>query len=397
MTRALTSVGAPLHSPNGPARRSITDLRRRVTHHSPLATAFLIANGILERPLTHSKQTTAMPSNREKFRDHSIAALRQLSLCLSASVANPRQLPLDDRRDANFGYTTRMPERLQPAFRRVAVIGTGLIGGSFALALDRYFPAIARVGFDRKDVLARAKARGAIQESASDLASAVRGADLVYIALPVGAAIESLPAIAGSVRPDALVTDACSTKTVICRSAHEHFRSGARFLGGHPIAGKETSGIEHADEKLFRGSRYALIAQEEDSDPRVQQFAALLRTLGAEPDWCDAETHDWAVGIVSHLPQLLSVALARVVQDESDETGLPMTLAGPGLEDMLRLAGSPYSVWRDICLTNSENISRALDRLMQAVDYLRTHLSSKDLEEEFRAANELYKLLHKSK
>jgi prephenate dehydrogenase len=298
--------------------------------------------------------------------------------------------------DANFGYTTRMPDAPQPAFRRVAVIGTGLIGGSFALALGRNFPAITRVGFDRKDVLARASARGAIQESASDLASAVRGADLVYIALPVGAAIESLPAIAASVRPDALVTDACSTKTVICRSAQEYFRSGARFLGGHPIAGKETSGIECADEQLFRGSRYALIAQEEDSDPRVQRFAALLRTLGAEPDWCDAETHDWAVGIVSHLPQLLSVALARVVQDESDETGLPATLAGPGLEDMLRLAGSPYSVWRDICLTNSENISRALDRLTQAVDYLRTHLSSKDLEQEFRAANELYKLLHKS-
>jgi prephenate dehydrogenase len=290
-----------------------------------------------------------------------------------------------------------MPVANQTSFRRVAVIGTGLIGGSFALALRKHFPAIARVGFDRKDVLERAIVRGAIQESAGDLSSAVRDADLVYIALPIAAAIESLPAIAVPARPDALVTDACSTKTVICRSAQGNFRSGARFLGGHPIAGKETSGAEHANADLFRGSRYALIAQEEDPDPRVQQFAALLRTMGAEPDWCDAETHDWAVGIVSHLPQLLSVALARVVQDESDETGLPLTLAGAGLQEMLRLAGSPYSVWRDICLTNSENISRALDRLTQAVDYLRTHLSSKDLEQEFRAANELYNLLQKSK
>jgi prephenate dehydrogenase len=290
-----------------------------------------------------------------------------------------------------------MPVANQTSFRRVAVIGTGLIGGSFALALRKNFPAIARVGYDRKDVLERVIVRGAIQESAGDLSSAVRDADLVYIALPIAAAIESLPAIAAAARPDALVTDACSTKTVICRSAREYFRSGARFLGGHPIAGKETGSIESADEKLFRGSRYALIAQEGDPDPRVQQFAGLLRTLGAEPDWCDAETHDWAVGIVSHLPQLLSVALARVVQDESDETGLPVTLAGTGLQEMLRLAGSPYSVWRDICLTNSENISRALDRLTQAVDYLRTHLASKDLEQEFRAANELYQLLQKSK
>jgi prephenate dehydrogenase len=303
----------------------------------------------------------------------------------------------ESRLPAPFGYTTGMPGGPESAFRRVAVIGTGLIGGSFALALGKHFPAIARVGFDRQEVLASASARGAIQESAKNLSEAVRDADLIYIALPVGAAIESLPAIAAAARPDALVTDACSTKTAICRSAHEIFRSGARFLGGHPIAGKETSGVEHADEQLFSGSRYALIAQEQDPDPRVQRFAALVRALGAEPEWCDAETHDWAVGIVSHLPQLVSVALARVIQDESDETGLPVTLAGQGLQDMLRLAGSPYSVWRDICLTNSENISRALDRLAQAVDHLRTHLSSKELEQEFRAANALYKLLHKSK
>src|SRR5208283_3863972 len=105
----------------------------------------------------------------------------------------------------------------------------------------------------------------------------------------------------------------------------------------------------------------------------------------------DPETHDWAVGIVSHLPQLVSVALAGVVQDETDETGLPLSLAGPGLQDTLRLAGSPYSVWRDILLTNSDNISRALDRLSQAVDYLRTQLASKEMEQEFNTANEVYK------
>jgi len=283
----------------------------------------------------------------------------------------------------------------QSSFRRVAVIGTGLIGGSFALAICRHFPVISIVGFDRPEVLSHAQARGAIHEGSGDLAAAVRGADLVYLALPISATIEALPVIAASSSPHALVTDACSTKTVICRAAKDTFRNGARFLGGHPIAGKEISGIEHADADLFRGSRYVIIAPEQDPDPRVQHFASLLHGIGAQPDWCDAETHDWALGIVSHLPQLLSIALARVIQDESDETGLPVTLSGPGLQDMLRLAGSPYSVWRDICLTNSENIGRALDRLTQAVDYLRTHLASKDLETEFRAANELYKLLHK--
>jgi prephenate dehydrogenase len=278
-------------------------------------------------------------------------------------------------------------------FRRVAIIGTGLIGGSFALALRKHFPAISLVGYDRAGEQARA--RGAVDETAADLPSTVRRADLVYVALPIGATIEALGAIAASAQPHALVTDACSTKTVICRAAQEHFRADARFLGGHPMAGKEHSGVEYADAELFRGARYALMASENDSDGRVKEFAAMLAAIGAQPVWCDAETHDWAVGIVSHLPQLVAVALARVVQDETDETGLPLTLAGQGLQDTLRLAGSPYGVWRDIFLTNTENVSRALDRLAQAVDHLRTRLASKDLEQEFQAANELYKLLRK--
>jgi prephenate dehydrogenase len=282
---------------------------------------------------------------------------------------------------------------LQPDFPRLAVIGTGLIGGSFALAVRREFPELSIVGFDRIDVLEGAEAHGAISESASDLATAVRGADLVYVALPIGATIDALPKIAAAAHPHALVTDSGSTKALICREAQKHFRSGARFLGGHPMAGKENSGIDHADSDLFRGSRYALIAAEGDADPRVEHFAALVRQIGAEPVWCDAETHDWAVGIVSHLPQLASIALAHVVSDETDETGLPLTLAGSGLTDMLRLAGSPYDIWRDTCLTNRENIAHALDRLAQAIDYLRTRLASKDLEQEFKTANEIHRAL----
>ena len=121
-----------------------------------------------------------------------------------------------------------------------------------------------------------------------------------------------------------------------------------------------------------------------------------MHTIGAEPVWCDAETHDWAVGVVSHLPQMLAVALAQVIRDETDETGMPLALAGSGLKDSLRLAGSPYGVWRDVALTNRENISRALDRLTQAIDHLRTNLGSKELGEEFDAANELYKRLHRT-
>jgi prephenate dehydrogenase len=280
-------------------------------------------------------------------------------------------------------------------FRRVAIIGTGLIGGSFALALRQLFPSVSFVGYSRGGSSERACAAGVVDEATPDLAAAVRGADLVYIALPIGASIESLGAIAKSAEPNALVTDACSTKAVICRAAKDHFRGGARFFGAHPMAGKEQSGVEHADAKLFRGAPYALMGLEGDADPRVKAFVEIVRAIGARPIWSDPETHDWAVGVVSHLPQLVSVALARVVQDETDETGLPLTLSGSGLQDMLRLAGSPYNIWRDILLTNTDNISRALDRLAQAVDHLRTNLASKEMQQEFQAANDLYKQLRK--
>ncbi len=283
---------------------------------------------------------------------------------------------------------------LQPPFRRVAILGTGLIGGSFGLALRSKQPDITIIGWDKPAILERARSLGAITEASSDPYEAIRTAGLVYLALPISMTIEILPAVAKAAAPDALVTDAGSTKTTICRAAAGAFRERARFLGGHPVAGREVSGIENATADLFNGARYALIAREGDEDVRVQKFADLMRSIGAEPVFLDAETHDWAAGIVSHVPQLMAVALARVVLDETDETGLPVSLAGRGLRDATRLAGSPYDVWRDICLTNTDNISRALDRVAQAIEHLRTHLASKDLAGEFGAANELYKILH---
>lgn len=299
-----------------------------------------------------------------------------------------------------------MPQRLAVAspdmagslpFQKISVLGTGLIGGSFALAVRRAFPDLQVTGWDRPEILERAKNRGAIQEIAPEVAAAVANADLIYIALPIGSALDLLPAIATSVKPSALVTDACSTKRALVQLAEKHFSGSARFLGGHPMAGKQFSGIDHADASLFRGDRYALIGSADDSDARVQAFATLVQAIGAEIIWCDADTHDWAVGIVSHLPQLAAIALSRVVLDELDETGLPVTLAGPGLRDSLRLAGSPYSIWRDVCLTNTENISRSLDRLSQAIDHLRTLLRERELEHEFSSANELYKILNNLK
>lgn len=279
-------------------------------------------------------------------------------------------------------------------FRRVTILGTGLVGGSFGLAVCKHFPSISVAGWDREPVLRDAEQRGAIQQGFANVSEAVRGADLIYVALPVGATIQVLPEVAKLSEASALVTDACSTKKAVCEAAVRYFEdSRALFLGGHPMAGKETSGISSADAELFRDAKYALIGEAAQADARLAQFVTLLEALGAKPVWLDAETHDWAVAIVSHLPQLVSVALAGVVHDEMDENGLPLTLASGGLRDVLRLAGSPYETWRDIGLTNTRNLARSLDRVSQAIDVLRTHLASRELEEDFSTANEVYKLL----
>jgi prephenate dehydrogenase len=285
-------------------------------------------------------------------------------------------------------------------FRRVAVLGTGLIGGSFALAVRKHAPDSIVVGWDKGHVLRHALERGAIHEGFADVSLAVAAADLIYVALPVGQTIELLPEIAHLASPGTLVTDASSTKRAVCAAAAESFvDAGSRFLGGHPMAGKEISGIAAADADLFRGSKYALIRALDDENvadalqPRVAEFEALVKKMGAEPIWMDAETHDRAAAVVSHLPQLLAVALAGVVRGQTDETGLPVTMAGRGLRDALRLAGSPYSVWRDIILTNSDNLDRVLDRMIQALEQLRGDLRTRALEEEFAAAGELYRIL----
>jgi prephenate dehydrogenase len=305
--------------------------------------------------------------------------------------------------------------------QRITILGTGLIGGSFALALKKYADDLQITGWDRNETAQAAQASGAIDHAHhGDLSNAIRAADLVYIALPIGVTLDLLPEIAKHAAPQALITDACSTKVRIVTAAAELFpaASSQLFLGGHPMAGREVSGIANADADLFHGQSYALITTPAGSvgaglqtgittgaagtsttplqpnrDPRITAFLKLLEKIGARPLWLGAQQHDYAVGLASHLPQLTAVALASFLYDRLDENGLPITLAGPGLRDSLRLAGSPYAIWRDIILTNREILSAELDLFARRLDDLRDRLNSRELEADFDAANELYKLL----
>jgi len=279
----------------------------------------------------------------------------------------------------------------EPTFQRVAIIGLGLMGGSWGLALGKGGFSGQRVGCDRREVLDRALSRQVVDEGNSNPAEAVREADLVILATPVGTILDLLPKLKKACTHHALVTDVGSTKRLICRRAYEIFGAEPLFLGGHPLTGKERCGLESADGELFARSRYVLtpLVPAHQSDPREQRFAALVASLGARPHWTDAASHDRGVALLSHLPQLLSSSLASLVAERETEEKLPLEFAAAGFRDLTRLADSPYSIWRDICLTNTEYIQVALEGLIQKLESVKLHLSDRELEREFQQAARL--------
>jgi prephenate dehydrogenase len=248
------------------------------------------------------------------------------------------------------------------------------------------------VGYARRaETREQALGEGAVDEAFADVNEAVRGADLVILATPVAVILDHLPRLQPHLSPQALITDVGSTKRRICERGAEIYAQQPLFLGGHPMAGKERSGLENADARLFQNARYVLtpVKPEHLNDARVQAFRALVVAIGARPLITDPASHDLAVAYLSHLPQLLSSGLASLIEEKHRAGNLPLEVAASGFRDVTRLADSPYSVWRDICLTNTANIQMALDALIQKLESLKVHLGDRELEREFLAAHQL--------
>lgn len=270
------------------------------------------------------------------------------------------------------------------------------MGGSLALALR----ALARqekggaghiIGWDRPEVLARAQARGMIDRAAPTLEAACLEAAVIVLALPVGTILDVLPRVAAAAAPRALITDTGSTKRRICAAAAAALatRADVQFLGGHPMAGRAQGGIEHAEAGLFTAAPWLLMGEAAAAPPAARAWAAQLTSLGARPIWTSAALHDAALARLSHLPQLLSTALGLQLSEAfaARPAWTPLrAAAGPGARDMLRLAASPYHLWRDILLTNSDELDAALAEMQQTLDWLRTNLRGRELEAAFSAA-----------
>jgi prephenate dehydrogenase len=270
----------------------------------------------------------------------------------------------------------------------VAIIGTGLIGASFGLAIRQAGFQGSILGVSSAPALADAQQAGAIDRGAS-LAEAAAQADLVFLSQAIGRILDTIRHLDPLLRPGALVTDAGSTKTEIVDRARQFIRRG-QFLGGHPMAGKEQRGASVAEASLFEGRTWALTPDEpaELETPAAREFRQWLERIGANVIVLDCEEHDRTVALTSHLAQLASTALAATVGDCLGHSR-HLRVAGPGLVDMTRLALSPYDLWRDILATNSEPIERALSRYIQELEHIRENLRSRQLQDEFGRAAEL--------
>ena len=247
------------------------------------------------------------------------------------------------------------------------------------------------VGCDKPEVLRLATERDVIDRAEADLERAVVGSDVIVFATPVGTILSQFEAIAPTLPPTTLITDTGSTKQKFVERARMVFgaEAGKRVLPGHPMAGKEFSGIEHADANLFQGAVWLItpIVADQQYTPLQEEFTALLGSIGARIVVLDPERHDLLCAWISHLPQMISTALTSVLHEELGDDEIVMQIGGRALREMTRIAHSPYSMWRDIALTNSQNLEDVMLRFEQQLTHLRENLRGPGLREMFESAN----------
>jgi len=262
------------------------------------------------------------------------------------------------------------------SWNRVTIIGCGLIGASFALALRRASACNLIAGWDSSaSELDEAVRTGVIDEvdrafanpilaNSKDANEGVSRSDLIYLAMPVREIIEFLRTRGPQIKPGAVITDAGSTKVEICRAARLHLPEAQQFIGGHPVAGSHLQGLAHARHDLFAGAPYVLVTDgHSDNGPARTDLIETLNLCGACVTSMTALEHDRVMALVSHLPQIVSSALAAVTKDQPDADTL-VNFSGAGYRDMTRLASSSWSMWGDILTTNSTETVAALDSLV---------------------------------
>lgn len=272
--------------------------------------------------------------------------------------------------------------------RSVTIVGTGLIGASVGLALRAAGFQGQIAGWDRDpSQLQTALQRGALDVAAADPAEAAIHSDVVLLSGPVLSILDWMERLAPLLSPGQLVTDVGSVKQVISQRARPLFSGPAQagFLPGHPMAGKEVGGSEHAEAALFANAIW--LFTEFPEHPLAAEWRGWVERFGCRTMQMDARRHDEVCGWLSHLPQMLATGLSALLEDRFGESANVRAVGGRALREMTRLGSSPYSMWRDIAHTNSEEIAEALFSLEQRLAHIRENLKTPELREEFDRAN----------
>jgi prephenate dehydrogenase len=275
---------------------------------------------------------------------------------------------------------------------KLAVIGVGLIGGSFALALKEAGAVNFVAGFGRtKENLQDALAFGVIDDAYTEIEEAVEDADVIMLAVPVRAMAELVKDMAPFLKNGAIITDAGSTKEVILGELFAFLPSHAHIVAGHPIAGSEQTGAAAAEPDLYKDKRVIITPDKTSEDHAIEVVKKLWEACGAKVEMMDPSTHDIVLGAVSHLPHMVAYALVDTLMKWDDEVPMLRFSAG-GLRDFTRIASSSPEMWRDICVDNEHVIVEALDRYIESLKKLRDEIKSGDdnkLLERFKAARKV--------
>lgn len=279
---------------------------------------------------------------------------------------------------------------------RVLILGTGLIGASVGLALREGGFAGEIVGSDKRPEEARtALERGALTAVTEDPDGVAAASDVIVLATPVLGVLQWMERLAPRLGPKQLLTDVGSTKREIAEAAGRFYpvgltgedRQSARVLPGHPMAGKERGGAELADAELFRGAMWLFTPVDPDRSEIEEEWRMWVGRMGARMMDLDAARHDELLAWVSHLPQMLSTALAAMLEERFGEAPEIAAIGGRALRETTRLGASPYSMWRDVAMTNTEAIAESLHALEQELQHMRENLRTPELREEFARAN----------
>jgi len=287
------------------------------------------------------------------------------------------------------------------SIRQITIIGTGLIGGSLGLALRKHKFAGRIIGCDREAALEKARMRGAIDAGSANVGDTIAGSQMVVLATPVLAILDYIQRVGPTLPARTLLTDVGSTKLAVVERAAKVFgkNAGKRFLPGHPMAGKELGGVDYADPDLFRNAVWFLtpLPGQSLNEGLFAEFAGWIDAVGARIAVLPANEHDRLCAWISHVPQMISTALASALVEEFGAEAPLLPAGGRALQEMTRISASPYSMWRDIAISNKKNLEDALWKVEQRLAHIRENLATRELGEEFERAHALRKMPNRKK